>query len=299
MFHLTPSACCMSSLYPVSADSIAAWAQSHGLPIGAARRRYAQYVVIRAITAHGIGKQLVFKGGNALRFVYGNPRGTIDLDFTARDDVPDDGEWLRQEIESAVTDATTRRTDYKLRVQSVKRKPTSPAATFPTYQISVGYALFGDKRYKDFEKSERSLSDNVLLEISINDLVCLDHVQKIGSDTRVLVCTLDDIVAEKLRSLLQQPIRKRHRKQDVFDIARIMIDQRDAISIDLVARCLREKCAARDIDVLKSAFNADVQARARVDYDRLRDDTGDAFIPFDKAWSMVIELVRLLDIPES
>lgn len=270
----------------------------HGLPIGAARRRYAQYVVAKTIASHRIGRQIVFKGGNALRLVYSNPRGTIDLDFTAKDSVPDSADWLKNEIESAIAAVPPNRTDYKLKLQSVKREPGSPNSTFPTYQLSIGFALLGDKRYADFEKFDRPLSDTIPIEISINDKVCKDHIRRIGSDTDILVCTLDDIVAEKLRSLLQQPIRNRHRRQDVFDIARISTDQSDKISVALIAVYLHEKCAARDIAVSKSAFNDEVEARARYEYERLRDDTGEAFIPFDTAWPRVMDLVQLLNIPD-
>ncbi len=38
--------------------------------------------------------------------------------------------------------------------------------------------------------------------------------------SKLRCCSLEDIIAEKLRCLLQQVIRKRRRPQDVFDIAR-------------------------------------------------------------------------------
>jgi predicted nucleotidyltransferase component of viral defense system len=49
-----------------------------------ARRRFAQYAVLRAIASSArLSELLVFKGGNALDFVWSPNRSTSDLDFSA------------------------------------------------------------------------------------------------------------------------------------------------------------------------------------------------------------------------
>ena len=49
-----------------------------------ARRRFAQYAVLRAISSSArLRELLVSKGGDALDFVWSPNRGTIDLDFSA------------------------------------------------------------------------------------------------------------------------------------------------------------------------------------------------------------------------
>lgn len=49
-------------------------------------REYWEVVFLDALLASGHGKNLVFKGGTALRLVYGSPRFSEDLDFALLDD---------------------------------------------------------------------------------------------------------------------------------------------------------------------------------------------------------------------
>ena len=49
-----------------------------------ARQRFAQYAVLRAVASPArLSELLVFKGGDALDFVWSPNRSTIDLDFSA------------------------------------------------------------------------------------------------------------------------------------------------------------------------------------------------------------------------
>lgn len=74
----------LDNLYPTSSEAIAAWRLLTGVPADEARKRFVQYVILESIAAtSGLAGSIVFKGGNALRFVYGSRRSTTDLDFTA------------------------------------------------------------------------------------------------------------------------------------------------------------------------------------------------------------------------
>jgi predicted nucleotidyltransferase component of viral defense system len=107
---------------------------------------------------------------------------------------------------------------------------------------------------------------------------------------------LEDIIAEKLRALLQQPIRHRNRWQDVFDIARIVLHPEAQLDIDKVSTFFVRKCQHRDIQPHKSSFDENVRGLAEVDYDkRLRIQAPDNYIPFDDAWNAVLGMVRRLD----
>ncbi len=50
-----------------------------------------------------VGRHLAFKGGNALRFLHGSPRSTVDLDFTVTDVLPDSADALRQLLDATFT----------------------------------------------------------------------------------------------------------------------------------------------------------------------------------------------------
>lgn len=74
----------MTPGYPTAFREIGFWASEHQIPLDEARRRFAQYGILRAIsTSRRLHEVLAFKGGNALDFIWHPNRSTIDLDFTA------------------------------------------------------------------------------------------------------------------------------------------------------------------------------------------------------------------------
>jgi len=285
--------------YPRSIAEIDAWAHRNGTTGQEARRRFIQFVVMEAVAAGAIGRRVVFKGGNALMLAHGSPRSTLDLDFSADGDVADDRDTLQQDFATAIR-STEGKFGVRMRVQSVKRKPKQIASsTWPTYELKIGYQLPGDRHFRDFDSYARPFNDIVKVDVSLNDVVCEMRAAKLLHGS-IRICSLNDIVAEKLRALLQQPIRNRNRCQDAFDIARIMRDHRGELDLDRVSRFLIEKAAARAIDARKSAFDAEVRKRASIDYEVLTETIGDdhADIAFDDAWAHVLELVQGLSLPE-
>lgn len=257
-----------------------------------------QYVVLESVAADsGLASSIVFKGGNALRFVYGNRRSTTDLDFTARGAFPDDEKQIRARLDEALRFALSR-FRVKARCQRVRRNPRDPSKTMPTYDISVGYLLPTDRQYQNFDELP-SVVTTLPVEISINEMVCEAVARRLHPEGRFLyVCSLEDILAEKLRALLQQPIRNRSRPQDVFDIA-IMIQQAGAgLNIAKVSDFLVQKAAARAIQPRKSSFDDTVRGLATVDYEvQIGRDTPD-YMTFDEAWPRVLEFVSKLEIPD-
>lgn len=113
------------------------WRVRHGVTSDEARIRFMQFAVLDCLAAAPIGRSLVFKGGNALRFLYQSPRSTIDLDFTALPAFPDDADEIRVLIDAALTTGS-RRFGFAARTQRVKRRPPASTATMPTYDIAVG-----------------------------------------------------------------------------------------------------------------------------------------------------------------
>ena len=286
-------------LYPISLAELEAWRREHSTSLDEARKRFVQFVLLRSIAASPLKQQLAFKGGNALRFIHRNPRGTIDLDFTAESVFPDDGDEIRRLLNKAFS-RTERMFDVKARAQRIKRNPSSQEKTFPTYDISVAYQLPGDRHFADFETWSGNLNTVVNLEISLNDEVCETSLESLGlaGGPQLRVCVLEDIVAEKLRALLQQPIRNRNRCQDVYDIARLLRCEGARIDRRKVSEYLRRKAHARAIEPRRSSFNDEIKRRAAYAYGHLFQEIDPDFIPFDEAWSAVLNLVGQLDIPD-
>jgi len=295
----------MDPRHPQRADEIREWCKAYRLPIRAGRLRFAQREVLRAIGAHSVKSLLSFKGGNALRIMHENPRGTIDLDFTAQASVPNDLDWFRDQVNDALSyDGLWREPSdrgIRMKILSVTRNPDRSNATFPTFQLKVGFSIRGDRLFdRELFENRQRISEVVELEISLNDVVSAS-TERIVDDKEaetINTCTIEDIMAEKLRSLLQQPIRRLNRRQDVFDLAYQWRGRKGQLDRAKIRIYMVSKCEARDIDASRSAFDNEIRVMASEGYERLRDDTGDAFIEFDEAWSLVMELVSAIDLPE-
>ena len=71
------------SRYPTRFLEIDAWSRENGVSRDEASRRFIQYVILAAFAqSRSLRESLVFKGGNALDFVWQPNRSTLDLDFS-------------------------------------------------------------------------------------------------------------------------------------------------------------------------------------------------------------------------
>jgi predicted nucleotidyltransferase component of viral defense system len=288
-------------LHPLSLEDLDSWRRRAGVSADEARKRFAQFVALESIAGEpGLRDVLSFKGGNALRFVYGSPRSTLDLDFTADSSFPDEQDYIRQVLNRALLQGGNL-FGIKLKCQRVERKPAKKQATLPTYDIAIGYQLPGDRYFADLESPGRQVTTVVKVEISFNDIVCETQRRQLSQrhPAEIRVCSLEDILAEKLRALLQQVIRNRNRPQDVFDIARMVRDHGPALNLGKIATFLVQKCTARSIPVARAAFAEEgVKSRAAYEYDQAILDSPTDLIPFEEAWESVLALVARLAIPE-
>ncbi len=283
--------------YPESFASIPRWAQDNGISVQEARIRFAQYAVLHAIAnSRALSATLVFKGGNALDLIWEPNRSTKDLDFSAAP-----GKLLLQDLKNLLAKSlqtTTAITSVALRVQHLQQNPPGPDKSFPSYLIKIGYAMPDDLRSRERILREGSVSSFLPMDISLNDPVCATTEIDINATNRLQVCTLEDIVAEKLRALLQQAPRNRWRCQDVLDVAVILASQAK-LDQDDVASFLIVKARARNIEVSRKAFaNESRRERASANYGNLEATTRRSFIPFETAFSKLMDYVASLPIPE-
>jgi predicted nucleotidyltransferase component of viral defense system len=280
--------------HPTSLEGIAPWSRDHGTTTLQANIRFMEFVILNCIASNQTtGRGMVLKGGNALRFAYQSPRSTKDLDFSvATSDIPDDAAPLRILLDDVLRYAS-RRFNVKAKCQRVKRNPMSLQATRPTYDIAVGYQFPSDTYFKSFEN--RSVSTVIPVEISFNDRIC--ETCRWTENDALQVSSLDDILAEKLRSLLQQKIRNRNRYQDVYDISKHM--RQFPVDRSKIGDYLLQKARIRDIEVRKSSFDDTIRERAALEYEkRIHEEAPHNFISFEEAWQDVLSLVQSLNIPD-
>jgi predicted nucleotidyltransferase component of viral defense system len=263
--------------------------------------RQATEIVLSAIGAlPGYGSRIFLKGGILMAVVYQSPRGTADIDFTtdlaASPELPSE---LRIALDRELPRAAARLgfPDLVLRVQTVKEQPRpfkSADIQFPALYVTIAYAKRGSRAEQRLQKGQGS---NVIdMEVSFNEPVHAIEVVQFGeSGPSFSAYALTDLIAEKFRALLQQVIRNRYRRQDVYDIAylaeRFPPDDGERAAI---LTAFQDKCIARGITpTIDSLSDPNVSARARSEWDTLRQEIGE--LPdFDQCFARVEALYRSL-----
>ncbi|MEK7405022.1 MAG: nucleotidyl transferase AbiEii/AbiGii toxin family protein [Acidobacteriota bacterium] len=287
----------MKLALPTSLRGIGEWAASNRMRVAEAKFRFAQYGILQAVAdSRTLSQMLAFKGGNALDFVWQPNRSTRDLDFSSSDST-----LTAQQLGTFLTpslERVSRSTGVLYRVQKMDQQPPGPDRSFITFEGKIGYALPDDSRNRQLIQQGKASKATVPLDVSLNEPICRIVEVDIASSNPLQVCQLEDIVAEKLRALLQQPLRNRYRPQDVLDIC-VAAQQNPYLDLNLTAEFLMEKAKARNVPVSRAAFHqAEIRSRAFEGYNGLRETTRNAFIEFEPAFAIVLSLVDRLPLPD-
>ncbi|MCH8550030.1 MAG: nucleotidyl transferase AbiEii/AbiGii toxin family protein [Balneolaceae bacterium] len=259
--------------------------------------------VFKAI-AHSerLRNEIVLKGGYALKHIYNSPRASVDLDFTEIENYSlKSDKHLQKLLEEIVAELDTHLKnvmhEYDFTDMLVQSSSVEPAKRdvreHPSFEIKVGYS-----RKKT---GAAPYSDIVKLEISLNDVVCEYQYFQEGKN-RLRVSSLNDIIAEKLRALLQQVERNRYRPRDVFDIWFFHTRAPQLFDYQKISKFLIEKSQGKlspDL-VRKHVFHSkEVKKRASQDYTSLKDTVSGIPLPsFEDAFGEVLNLVERLSIPD-
>lgn len=247
------------------------------------RDRQVTEIVLTAIgLAPDLRQSLVLKGGTLMAIAFHSRRVTADVDFSAT--VEPDGfpELLTAELDNAMPRAAVRLgyLDLACRIQGVKRHPRPQNfenADFPALEVRVASAKRSDPN--QMAALEQGRAERVLkVEVTFRDQVyAFQELMLTDAKVAVQAFSPTEIVAEKLRALLQQPIRNRNRRQDVYDVA-FLIEQHafDESARAEIHRTLVAKCQSRNIEpTLTSIADPEVKERAQKDWDTLRLELAD------------------------
>lgn len=285
---------------PTARITFQAWVEAARTNLHEYRRRQLVEIVLHAIGAvPTLRSRLLLKGGALMNLVYRSSRATTDVDFTAP------SEFSEAEVAQIVADLDTniavaaQRLGYlqlTCLVQSIKKKPRRPDARFPTVAITIGSA----SRREPSEMArllDRRAIHIATLEVSFNELVCeVDEIYLGEGDESILAYSVYDLVAEKLRALLQQTQRNRFRRQDVYDIALILRDRKfDVEEREKVLQTLLAKARSREIEPDADAIEMpEIIERARSEYGTLKLELGDQPLDFDADFGLVADFYRSL-----
>jgi predicted nucleotidyltransferase component of viral defense system len=113
---------------------------------------------------------------------------------------------------------------------------------------------------------------------------------EIAKGKTIQVYSFEDLVAEKFRAVLQQEVRNRMRRQDIYDLY-LLLNSGAGKSEETKARVLdslKEKAAARDLTIdRKSMQNHEIYRRSHAEYDLLIHEIEGPLPEFDVAYDLV------------
>ena len=193
---------------------------------------------------------LAFKGGTALKKCYfGDYRFSEDLDFSGMEGVPT-GDAMEQAIQDTCNAAAALLDEYAsvdIACERYTEKDPHPG----------GQEAFTIRARLPWH---RQLHTRVMIEVTVDEKVLkpvqnrrVIHEYGEPVEVQVQVYALEEIVAEKLRAILQH-IEKLHergwsrsRARDYYDLWRVMGTYRDQMDLSDFVSFLREKCAVRNV----------------------------------------------------
>jgi hypothetical protein len=254
--------------------------------------RQAVHTILVAVTQfRQAGLQAVMKGGILLAVEYDGDRYTKDVDFSTRaliTEIPP--ERFADTLNGALASAS-QSLDYGLdcRVQSRALIPPGEDRSWPTLQLKVGYAPINDARRHG--RLGRGQAAHVLaVEISYNEVITGTEWLELGDGVSVEASTLVDLVAEKYRAMLQQPVRKRVRRQDAYDIYGLLESHGAVLRSHATAvrEALIAKCAGRGVTPHRDSLrDPEIERRSMAEYPQLAAEIARPLPEFDEVYGKV------------
>ena len=198
-----------------------------------------------------LGDTLVFKGGTALKKCYfGDYRFSEDLDFSGLGGVPTGDEMER--LVNEACDIAVRLLDEYAPVEIVcerysEREPHPRGQRAFTIRARLPWQSHPQTRVM----IEVTVDEPVLRPVQRRRVI---HEYGEPLDAEVQVYSLEEVVAEKLRAILQQADMlerrgwSRSRARDYYDIWQVLGTYREQMDLTDFPSLVHQKCAVRGVD---------------------------------------------------
>lgn len=282
-------------------DSIENWVDS--ATVDRIMFRQAIHTILLAISNSDYLKpRMIIKGGILLAIRYKSTRFTEDIDFSTSEKLKNiDADEFESELNESLQIASDELSYGVLcRVQSLKIQPKkkSGEATFPAFKLTISYAVKDDVRnYARFLKGDST--NTVKIDYSFNeDTHKVDEITLLNDDT-ILAYSFTDLIAEKIRAMMQQVIRDRERRQDIYDI-HYLLSNIDNISEEEkfeILKAIFQKSRGRVpfSFINESTFdNDDIKNKSQKNYDTLSSEVIGELPPFDESYDIVNHFYKSL-----
>lgn len=226
-------------------------AKESGKRLQVIERDYLLSWVLRGIYQHQqLRTTLVFKGGTALKKCYfGKYRFSEDIDFSATNDVPPPG-VLGRVLTEAIQTAERQASEYapmRIVVGPYEEREPHP----------FGQEAFEVRAQFPWQRSPVTV---VMIEVSRDELLVLPScsrplIHEYGEpmDERITAYSLEEIVVEKLRAILQHTKKLherdwgRSRARDYYDLWSIFGTFGDTLHLEGLTDLLHRKCAHKNV----------------------------------------------------
>ena len=267
---------------PIPID-VHGWVQEAPRGTQARRRREVTEIILNTIaTSSELQNTCHLKGGTLMGLLFGSPRFTADIDLTStaapvENSIKEFISTLNASMTFTARDLAY--TDYVLRVHSSREMPRrhsfSDGSTWPALKIKINYADRQNKSQLEAFEAGRAV-EIITIDVSFNEPVTHIEILELEGGNELYAYGLIEVLAEKYRALIQQPIRDRGRRQDVYDIAHIL-DQDEISLVDksLLKTAIIAKSMGREVEsaiTQQALANPEVAARAKADWMSLGDE---------------------------
>ena len=268
-------------------------------PSGQQGFREAVHTILDGIGhSQNLSAKMVMKGGLLLAIRYDSSRYTRDLDFSTVDRYSvESADVLLTELRDGLLTAEDR-LPYATacRLQSYKVQPKGDGKSHHSLALKIGYANRGNTAA--MSRLEAGACPQVVeIDYSFNEAVFDVEILELDGGATIHTYTLHNVLAEKMRALLQQPIRKRNRRQDVYDLWLLLESTPELTAAECakVHEMLIASCRSKGFDPDITSMESDeVMAMARKGYQELTVDIDGELPPFEVAMGRVVALYRSL-----
>ena len=250
------------------------------------------HLILSAIgTSTALRSKMVMKGGLLMAIRYDSGRFTKDADFSTRDRYePGMEQALIDELERQLDTANESLSyDTMCRIQRYEVRPARIERRFQTLGLNVGYAPRSKRR--EMEKLLNKQAPTIVeIDYSYNEAVYDVEILALGDGDELRAYSFLNLIAEKLRSLLQQPIRKRNRRQDVYDLHLLITGSKPLENEECaqLLALLRASCRAREIEPdVNSLAEPAIREMAMKGYEDLAPEVEGDLVSFDDAYTRV------------
>ena len=250
--------------------------------------RLATFAALRA--RDDLARDYVLKGGLVLQRVFGSPRASDDVDLNHVEAHANEVcEAHTRKLQDACDrlDEALAETAGEFGLAEARLRILKWSELLPT--------VFAEVAYRAEPEDAAPVEGAVELQVTLCEAVCHTTLARIDR-VPVLAATLDDVVADKLKVLLQQARRHKVRHSDVYDLWFALVEAPfvpDPLAVREALLAKLESWPAY-LPLRRDAFRERaVRTFAEQGYRALRSEQPDLpFAPFDAVW---VEIEAFLD----